>query len=57
MTMTTFHFQTHVSDNGMIMLPLDAKDFYGKNVSVNVDKEQSFDDDWQIPTDEQLKRM
>jgi hypothetical protein len=47
MTMTTFHFQTHVSDSGVIMLPLDAKDFYGEIVSVNVDKGQSFDDDGQ----------
>jgi predicted HicB family RNase H-like nuclease len=36
MTMTTFHFQTHVSDSGVITLPLDAKDFYGEIVSVNV---------------------
>jgi hypothetical protein len=38
MTMTTFHFQTHVSDRGVITLPPDAKDFYGANVSVNVGK-------------------
>jgi hypothetical protein len=36
--MTTFHFQTHVSDSGVITLPLDAKEFYGETVSVNVDR-------------------
>ena len=35
--MTTFHFQTHVSDSGVITLPPDAIDLYGKNVVVNVD--------------------
>ena len=35
--MTTFHFQTHVSDSGVITLPPDAMNFYGKNVVVNVD--------------------
>ena len=35
--MTTFHFQTHVSDNGVITLPPDVMDFYGKSVLVNVD--------------------
>jgi hypothetical protein len=38
MTMTSFYFQTHVSDSGVITLPLDARDFYGEIVSVNVDR-------------------
>jgi hypothetical protein len=35
--MTTFHFQTHVSDSGVITLPPDAINLYGKNVKINVD--------------------
>jgi hypothetical protein len=35
--LTTFHFQTHVSDGGVITLPPDAMNFYGKSVVVNVD--------------------
>ena len=35
--MTTFHFQTLVSDSGVITLPPDARNLYGKNVIVNVD--------------------
>ena len=35
--MTTFHFQTHVSDSGVITLPPDVMDLYGKDVVVNVD--------------------
>ena len=35
--MTTFHFQTHVSESGVIALPPDARRLYGKNVIVNVD--------------------
>jgi len=35
--MTTLHFQTHVSDSGVITLPPDARNLYGKNVVVNVD--------------------
>jgi len=45
--MTTFHFQTHVSESGVIMLPPQAKKLYGKTVVVNVD--QSFDVD--VPLD------
>jgi len=37
MTVTNFHFQTHVSDCGVITLPPDAMNFYGKKVVVNVD--------------------
>ena len=33
--MTTLHFQTHVSDSGVITLPPDA--FRGENVTVKVD--------------------
>jgi len=54
--MTTFHFQTHVSESGVITLPPQAKKLYGKTVVVDVD--QSFEDDWQPnPTDEQLEKM
>jgi hypothetical protein len=53
--MTTFNFQTHVSESGVITLPPQAKTFYGKTVVVNVD--QSFEDDWQTPSDEQLEKM
>jgi hypothetical protein len=35
--MTVFHFQTHVSDGGVITLPPSARNLYGKNVVVNVD--------------------
>ena len=35
--MTTFHFQTHVSDSGVITLPLLPETFYGENVTVKVD--------------------
>jgi len=35
--MTTFHFQTHVSDSGVITLPPQAENLYGKVVVVNVD--------------------
>ena len=35
--MTTFHFQTHVSDSGVITLPSLPSDFYGEEVVVNVD--------------------
>ena len=35
--MTTFHFQTHVSESGVITLPPDARNLYGKDVVVNVD--------------------
>ena len=74
--MTTFHFQTHVSESGVITLPPDAMNLYGKDVVVNVDlpsipkpkrslkelagiwgKEESGDDDWPTPTDEQLEKM
>ena len=41
--MTTFNFQTHVSDSGVITLPPQAKKLYGKTVVTNVD--QSFDVD------------
>jgi hypothetical protein len=34
--MTTFHFQTHVSDSGEIVLPVSAKNLYGKNVVVDI---------------------
>ena len=44
--MTAFHFQTHVSDSGVITLPPQAKRLYGKAVVVNVD--QSLDDDRQV---------
>ena len=43
--MTTFHFQPHVSDNGVISLPPQAEELYGKVVVVNVAKPS--DDDWQ----------
>ena len=35
--MKTFNFQTHVSDSGVITLPPDAENLYGKNVTVKVD--------------------
>jgi len=35
--MTTFNFQTHVSDSGVITLPPDAMNLYGKNVRIHVD--------------------
>jgi hypothetical protein len=35
--MTTFYFQTHVSNNGVITLPPHAENFYGKDVVMNVD--------------------
>ena len=35
--MTTFHFQTHVSDNGMIALPLMPETFHGEDVTVRID--------------------
>ena len=44
--MTTFHFQTHVSESGVITLPPQAEKLYGKVVIVNVD--QPFEDDWQV---------
>ena len=34
--MTTFHFQTHVSENGVMTLPPLPETFYGENVTVNV---------------------
>ena len=37
--MTTFHFQTHVSDSGVITLPPLPETFYGENVTVKVDVE------------------
>ena len=46
--MTAFHFQTHVSDSGMIALPPLPEVFYGENVTVQVAvKDHSLDDDWQ----------
>ena len=44
--MTTFHFQTHVSDSGVITLPLQAENLYGKVVEVNVD----------LPSEQKSKR-
>ena len=35
--MTSFHFQTHVSDNGMITIPPLPADFYGEEVVVKID--------------------
>ena len=35
--MTTFQFQTYVSDSGAITLPPLPAVFYGENVTVNVD--------------------
>jgi len=35
--MTTMHFQTHVSDGGMLALPPLPETFYGENVTVKVD--------------------
>jgi len=35
--MTTFHFQTQVSDSGVMALPPLPATFYGENVSVKVD--------------------
>jgi len=46
--MTTFHFQTYVSDGGVLALPPLPEVFYGENVVVKVDvKNQSPDGDWQ----------
>ena len=44
--MTTFHFQTHVSDSGGITLPPQAENLYGKIVVVNVD----------LPSEQKSKR-
>jgi len=38
MTMTTFHFQTHVSDSGMITLPALPETLHGANVTVKIDQ-------------------
>ena len=38
MTMTTFHFQTHVSDGGVMTLPSLPETFYGEDVIVKIDK-------------------
>ena len=38
MTMTTFHFQTHVSDGGVMTLPPLPETFYGEDVIVKIDK-------------------
>ena len=35
--MTTFHFQTHVSDGGVIALPPLPESFHGTNVTVKID--------------------
>ena len=35
--MTTFHFQTHVSDGGVMILPPLPESFHGTNVTVKVD--------------------
>ena len=35
--MTTFQFQTYVSDSGAMTLPPLPETFYGENVTVNVD--------------------
>ena len=43
--MTMFHFQTHVSESGVISLPPQAEELYGKVVVVNV--AQPFGDDLQ----------
>lgn len=34
--MTTFQFQTHVSDSGVITLPTFANKLYGKDVILNI---------------------
>lgn len=34
--MTIFHFQTHVSDSGVITLPPHAENLYGKDVVLNI---------------------
>ena len=44
--MTTFHFQTHVSDSGVITLPPQAENLYGKIVVVNLD----------VPSEQKTKR-
>ena len=44
--MTTFYFQTHVSDNGVITLPPQAEKLYGKVVVVNLD----------LPSEQKTKR-
>ena len=41
MTIASFHFQAHVSDCGVIALPPDATNLYGKNVVVNVDIDEN----------------
>jgi hypothetical protein len=38
--MTTFQFQTHVSDSGVITLPTLAETFYGEDVTVKVDMDR-----------------
>jgi hypothetical protein len=41
--MTTFQFQTHVSDSGVITLPTLAETFYGEDVTVKVDMDTPAD--------------
>ena len=48
-TLTTLHFQTHVSDSGVITLPPDARDFYGKDVIMNLDLPSEYDDEYPDP--------
>ena len=35
--MSTFHFQTHISDTGMITIPPLPPDLYGEDVVVKID--------------------
>ena len=35
--MTTFRFQTHVSESGVMALPPLPETFYGENISVKID--------------------
>ena|GEM_PF-1882340 len=51
--LTTLHFQTHVSDSGVITLP-PMPEYRDRHVEVVL---RTLDDDCPAPTDEQLEKM
>jgi len=52
--MTTFHFQTHVSDSGVITLP---PEFYGRTVVVSLNEMQEDIDEADQPQTERRTRI
>jgi len=53
--MTTFHFQTHVSDSGVITLP---PEFYGRRVIVSLNEmQEEIDEAIDQPKKERRQRM